>query len=242
MIRKFMLSVRTTIAAAAIVTVGALSGCSKAEEAKPGVPLSAVPGHESLAQDHSIKQGPRMVPAEAYVRTYLQLFGGLSPLAAQTALRGADGVALFDSWNEYLSSLGLPDYTVDAPRLAQTNTLMVTTFERLGIALCDRTLEKDLRGSLPLAKRSIFAFEKPAAPVTEASFAPAFDIMHRTFLGYPAALADSARRKDFLELYQVTVAEHGKTKATPASRFTAEEAGWAAVCYGLVRHPEFHLY
>ena len=26
------------------------------------------------------------------------------------------------------------------------------------------------------------------------------------------------------------------------SRFSPAQSGWAAVCYGLIRHPEFHLY
>ena len=79
------------------------------------------------------------------MRTYLQLFGALSPADAQKTARGNEGSALFDTWDDYVSSLGFPDYRTDIPRQTQTNTLMVATFEALGVALCDRALEHDLK-------------------------------------------------------------------------------------------------
>jgi hypothetical protein len=122
---------------------------------------------------------------------------------------------------------------------------MAATFERLGVALCDRALEHDLKapkgGQLPpLSERLIFAFDVPRGPVDAAAFAPRFDVLHRTFLGYPTSLAPPARAARFFQLYRDIVAGHAK--AEPKSRFSPDEAGWAAVCYGLVRHPEFHLY
>ena len=215
--------------------------CSKVDE-PTGVPLSSIPGHEGLAQDTTLKEGPRMVPPEVYIRSYLHIFGGLSPIATQTALRGADGSALFDTWNDYLSSLGLPDYRIDQPRGTQTNTLMLATFERLGVVLCDRALEKDLQGTPPpVGQRLVFDFDKPTGAVDLAAFTPRFDVLHRTFLGYPAALGPANRTADYFKLYQDTVADHAKPDAGKY-RFKPDEAGWAAVCYGLVRHPEFHLY
>jgi hypothetical protein len=127
------------------------------------------------------------------------------------------------------------------PRGKQTNTLMLSTFERLGIALCDRSVQADLQKAPPLPNRHIFAFEPPAGTVDLAAFTPPFDVLHRTFLGYPAALAPPDRIGRFLQLYTDTVARHSATGA-PASQFTPAQAGWAAVCYGLLRHPEFHLY
>ena len=63
--------------------------------------------------------------------------------------------------------------------------------------------------------------------------------MHRTFLSYPASLAPG-RTEDFYGLYEDVRKKHeAKKKKT---RLSPEEAGWAAVCYGLVRHPEFYLY
>jgi len=44
----------------------------------------------------------------------------------------------------------------------------------------------------------------------------------------------------FYDLYNETVTRH--TATTAPKVFTPAEAGWAAVCYGLVRHPEFHTY
>jgi hypothetical protein len=78
----------------------------------------------------------------------------------------------------------------------------------------------------------------PREQVDEATFARNFDVMHRTFLGYPAKLAPTDRTARFYKLYKDVAALPQPGNA----RFTANEAGWAAVCYGLVRHPEFQLY
>jgi hypothetical protein len=219
----------------------ALPACSKDEEPKP-TPVTTLPGHQNLPEDTSPKNGPRLVPPETYIRTYLHLFGGLAPKEAQAALRAKDQNALFDTWNDYLSSLGFPDYRVDIPRAGQTNTLMLATFERLGIALCDRSLEHDLVGTPPpVDQRYVFAFDPGTGSPDVASFTPRFDVLHRTFLGYPAALGPAERTSRFFDLYTSTVAAHSAAGA-PASRFTPDQAGWAAVCYALVRHPEFQLY
>lgn len=202
----------------------------------PEVPVTAVPGHDDLAQDKSIKEGPRLMPAETFIRTYLQLFGGLSPIAAQAAARGTDGT-LFDRWTDYLAALGIPDYKSDIGRGEQTNALMVATFERVGIALCDRAVERDLRGTVDKSKRVVFTFDTPTGTVDIAKFTPLFDSLHRTFLGYPAELAPTDRVKRFFDLYT-----QAATTQPKGLKFTPAEAGWAAVCYGLVRHPEFHLY
>ncbi|MEZ4407017.1 MAG: hypothetical protein R3A52_11130 [Polyangiales bacterium] len=207
----------------------------------PATPVEAIPGHESLAQDTTPKHGPRLVPVEAYLRTYLTLFGGLAPLDAQTRLRGADSARVFDTWADYVSALGLPDYRVDLPRTEQTNALMVATFERVGAALCDRAAERDLHTPTPLAERAVFTFELPSGELTDAAFAERLDALHRTFLGYPLRLAPADREGRFRTLYRETVARHSVPRP-PASRLSPAEAGWSAVCHGLVRHPEFHLY
>jgi len=214
------------------------------EHVFPG-PKAALPAMGVIAEDTAPKQDLRMVPPEVYMRTYMQLFGGLVPLDAQKRARGGDGGALFDTWDDYVSALGFPDYRLDVPRQTQTNALMAATFERLGVALCDRALEHDLKPpkgaeAPPLKDRLIFAFDLPAGDLDAHAFAPRFDVLHRTFLGYPAALAPAERGVRFFQLYQDIVAGHAK--AAPKSRFSPREAGWAAVCYGLVRHPEFHLY
>jgi hypothetical protein len=198
-----------------------------------------------IAEDTAPKEDLRMIPPEVYMRTYLQLFGGLAPLDAQKRARGGHGGGLFDTWDDYVSALGFPDYRLDVPRQTQTNALMAATFERLGVALCDRAVEHDLRtpkgGEAPsIAARLIFAFDLPAGDLDARAFAPRFDVLHRTFLGYPASLAPPQRTARFFQLYADIVAGHAK--AAPKSRLSPREAGWAAVCYGLVRHPEFHLY
>ncbi len=232
-----------------VVVLAALGStfCTKKPDVSPGVPVNQLPGHAGVGVDDGAKDEPRLVPAEAYMRTYLQLFGGLAPLEVQRKAKGSDGNQLFDTWDDYLAALGFPDYRNDIPRGAQTNALMVSTFERLGVALCDRAVEHDLGakgkpGSLP-TDRLIFAFEPAAAgtAMTAATFAPGFDVLHRTFLGYPASLAPTDRTNRFLALYQDVVKRHSEATA-PKSRFTPEQAGWASVCYGLIRHPEFQLY
>lgn len=196
-----------------------------------------VPPDGATSEDTSTKEPPRLMPAEAYMRSYLTLFGGLAPIPAQKALRGADGSQLFDAWDDYLLTLGFADYRVDIPRQSQPNALMVASFERIGLALCDRALEHDWIAAPPppADQRLIFAFDMPANP-DKTAFTAGFDVLHRTLLGYPVSLAPTARVDRFFELYNAIVKAHGQ------SRFTPAQAGWAAMCCALVRHPEFHLY
>lgn len=217
-----------------------LTACigSRAPSVVPSVPATSLPGHDRIAVDTSPKEDLRMVPPEAYVRTYLQLFGGLSPLAVQKKAKGADGAQLFDVWSDYLATLGFPDDKLDLPRAAQTNALMVATFERLGAALCDRAAEVDLHGGKPIGERAVFAFDG-AEVKDEIAFGARFDVLHRTFLGYPASLAPASRVSRFYKLYRETVARHA---SDTKPRLTAAETGWAVVCQGLIRHPEFQLY
>jgi hypothetical protein len=224
--------------AISLLVLAAAVGCSKAPE-EPSVSVKTIPGHDGLPEDTSVKEAPRMMLAEAYMRSYLSIFGGLSPMQAQAAARGKDGSALFDTWNDYLLTLGFADYRVDIPRQTQPNAVMVASFERVGVALCDRALEHDWKSmpATPADQRLVYAFDEPMDPPDAATFAAGFDVMHRTFLGYPAALAPVDRTARFRDIYDGVVAKH-----TSKTRFTPAEAGWAAVCYGLVRHPEFHLY
>lgn len=181
------------------------------------------------------------MPQEAYLRHYLQLMGGVTPTEAQKLARAKDGGQLFDNWGDYLAALGFPDYRNDLPRATQTNGLMVAAFERLGEALCDRAVERDLKANPPVAARILFTFEVGHETLLEKAFAERFDILHQTFLSYPLELAPPGRTGAFYRLYQGTVARH-QQPTSARSRFTPQEAGWAAVCYGLVRHPEHHLY
>src|SRR3954468_15303987 len=94
----------------------AAPGCSKSPSEpagggnEPG-PVEKIPGHDSLSEDTSPKEGPRLVPPEAYLRTYLQLFGDKTPLGVQadgkTKINNTD-MKLFDTWGDYLALLGLP--------------------------------------------------------------------------------------------------------------------------------------
>jgi hypothetical protein len=226
-------------AAVCLLLIGCVTAPRESILAGPEAPIAPL---GSAPLDTTPKTDLRMVPPEVYLRTYLRLFGGLAPTDAQKAARGAQGGALFDSWDDYVSALGFPDYRLDIPRQAQTNAFMIATFERLGVALCDRAVEHDLRARppLPVEQRLLFAFDLPPGIVDRAAFDPRFDVLHRTFLGYPAALAPSERVPRFFQLFREISSLH--PQASPKSKFTSAEAGWAAVCYGLVRHPEFQLY
>lgn len=246
--RTSPISLIARILPVALLALATLAACNSAP-AEPTVSVKTIPGHDGLPEDTSTKEAPRMMLAETYVRSYLQVFGGLTPLTpleAQAAARGTDGSALFDTWNDYLLALGFPDYRIDIPRQSQPNAVMVAAFERVGVALCDRALEHDWKATppTPAAKRLVFAFDAPTAPTAptldKAAFTPGFDVLHRTFLGYPPALAPTDRVTRFLDVYNGVVTAHGAPGTQ--SRFTPAQAGWVAICYALVRHPEFHLY
>lgn len=243
---RFSAPSRASAVAAGCLGLFALAGpagCTKPETIAPASgPALEVKGQ--VPQDTAPKNDLRLVPAEAYLRTYLMLFGGGTPREVEDRAKGKDGAQLFDTWDDYLSALGFPDYRLDLPRANETNALMMAAFERLGVALCDRAVERDLKGAktTPLAERTIFAFDLPpdGRTLDEAAFAERFDVVHRTFLSYPARLAPADRIPGFYKLYVETAERHSQ-KGTK-SRFTPQEAGWAAVCYGLVRHPELQLY
>lgn len=234
-------------AVAALAALGTLAGgCSREAPREPAasvheVPVTSLPGHERLAEDTSRKAEPRLLTQEALIRSTLAIFGDLSPMAMQARLR-TGSASLFDTWSDYLGALGLPNYETDTPRAGQTNALMLAAFERIGVALCDKAAEADLgRTARPLAQRTVFRFEIPTAPLAEAEFRTRFDLLHRTFLSYPVSLGPADRVANFHALYTSTLARHTQPDGG-AFTATPHQAAWASVCYGLVRHPEFHLY
>ncbi|MFO0593227.1 MAG: hypothetical protein U0441_37140 [Polyangiaceae bacterium] len=225
-----------------VLAVALSAVCVRPEIVAPSAPAPVSPV-ATVAEDTTHKEDVRLVPVEAYIRTYLTLFGGLAPLPVERRARGADGALLFDAWNDYLTALGLPDHRIDLPRSSQTNAIMLGAFERLGAALCDRAMEHDWQSSppVPVEKRLIFAFDGAGASLSRAEFASRFDVLHRTFLGYPAALAPTDRVARYHRLFGQIVSRHD-AKDAPKSRIPPEQIGWVAVCEGLVRHPEFHFY
>lgn len=234
-------AVRGALAAAALACLGSAcydkSSNSGGDEAKARIEVTDLPGHEGLAVDGRRKERPRTMAAEVYLRSYAMLFGELSPIDVAQAAAGKDRSELFESWSAYVGALGLPNYADDLARSSDTNALMLATYERLGIALCDRAVERDLRGGSP---RAVFDFDLAPDPLERSGFDTRFDVLHRTFLGYPAKLAGT-RADRFHSLFSRVLTGHGAAGAA-SSRFSSAEAGWAVVCYALVRHPEFHLY
>lgn len=198
-------------------------------------PAVAIAPTSERAIDTSPKERRRMLPPEAYLRAYLAWFGGLAPLDVQARAKPR---GMFDTWDDYLAALGLPDDRIDLPRAQQSNTLMAATLGRLGEALCARAAEHDLhdRKIAPDA-RVVFAFA-PAADLDAAAFAPRLDVLHRLFLGYPLRLAPPGRAAALFALYTRVVGRHPTAKQP----LTADELGWVAVCSALVQHPEAELY
>jgi len=234
--------VKRLAALAALALFALLPGCggsdSSVDKPTPGVSITDVPGHEGIGVDTRQKQSARTLTAETFLRSYLQLFGGLSPSEAAALAAGTDE-ELFRRWNDYAGALGLPDHTLDIPRAVETNTLMLGTFERLAIALCDRTAELEIDGA---RAKHLYDFPRGADPLDRASFDAGFDVLHRTILGYPARLAPGgARGQAYYDVYAGVVRRHGGGGAM-VSRLSPAAAGWATVCEGLVRHPEFQLY
>ena len=212
-----------------------LAACAKSTAIAPSAPQPLPPAHV-VAIDTTPKERKRMVPPEVYLRAYLAWFGGLAPLDVQNRARPRN---LFDAWDDYLAALGLPDYRIDLPRAAQTNTLMQATLGRLGEALCVRAVERDLHGKPPpIDQRVVFAFDGKPAP-SRAEFVARFDVLHRTFLGYPLALAPEDRASKFYALYRDVARRHLGKKNAP---LTPDVVAWAAVCTALVQHPEAELY
>lgn len=234
-----MIDLRNTLGAASLALLCVCSAaCGPSLRLTPTAgPLPPVIAEAKI--DTAPKRDLRLVPPEVYLRSYLALFGEKTPADVQKRARGNDGGQLFDTWDDYLAALGFPDYRADLPRATQTNAIMVATFERLGVALCDRAVEHDLQKPVAGEPRRIFDFDAPKA-LDANGFTTRFDVLHRTFLGYPAALAPPTRAREFYALYTETVERH--TQAKSKSRFSPELSGWAVVCYGLVRHPELHLY
>ena len=216
---------------AKLATLVWLAACGGAVTPSATTPL---PQHQTRMLDTTPKERRRMVPPEVYLRAYLGWFGGLVPLDVQNRARPK---GMFDAWDDYLSALGLPDYKIDLPRQTQSNTLMLATLGRLGEALCARAAEHDLHGGkTPMDQRVVFAFD--AGADSEDAFEQRFDVLHRTFLGYPAKLAPAERVAKFHQLFTAIAARHANAK----NPLTADETAWAAVCSALVQHPEAELY
>lgn len=211
-------------------------GAGESKDEPPGPSLSDVPGHEGVGVDTRRLQGPRAMPAEVYLRSFMQLFGTSTPAETLALAKGTDGAEVFDTWSAHVAALGLPTYGADVARAGETNTLMMAAFERLGMALCERSAERDFRAG---GGKVVFDFALAEDPLDRNAFDAGFDSLHRTILGYPSLLAP-ARGGAFFDLYRDVVARHGVSGTT--SRLSPAEAGWAVVCEALVRHPEFHLY
>lgn len=192
-----------------------------------------LPPSRTITLDTSPKAERRAVAAEVFLRAYMYWFGTTEPREAAARARGDN---LFDLWSQYLAALGLPDYHVDSPRVSKSNAIMLATIGRLGEALCVRTAERELGTSVPVEQRRVFAFDsQPNLSYTD--FVSRFDVLHRTFLGYPFALASPSRGAVFYAMYQRVEQRHRAGGRLPADRLA-----WAAVCTALVQHPEAWLY
>lgn len=208
-----------------------LAGACGTKEVTPSAP-QPLPEHFETSLGGP-RVAARMVPTEVFLRSFLVWFGDLTPAQAQAKARGAN---LFDNWLDYLATLGLPDYRGDIPRADQSNAMMQATLGRLAEALCIRTAERDFGGTIPIDDRKIYAFDSVPRPDTD-QFEQRFDVLHRTFLGYPVALAPAERVHRFYALYQQVGARNDDART-----LTSDKLAWAAICTALVLHPEAELY
>jgi uncharacterized protein (DUF1501 family) len=145
-----------------------------------------------------------------FLRSLLVWFGEVTPLEAQ---RLASGGNLFDSWRDYLSMLGLPDYRGDIPRAEQSNAMMQATLGRLAEALCIKTAARELKAGGPVDSRNIYAFEIVARPSTD------------QFLGRDVYCARVASRGGALLMNRRTFL---KLFGAGAAGFATHGATWAA--------------
>lgn len=83
----------------------------------------------------------------------------------------------------------------------------------------------------------MFAF-LPKEELDDDALTQRIDVLHRTFTGYPIALAGPARTTRLIALFRSVVARHRGQKQP----LSATETAWAAVCTALVQHPEVELY
>ena len=179
------------------------------------------------------------------MRTYLQLFGGLAPLDVQKRARGGDGARSSTPGTTTSRRSASPTIASTSRASTQTNALMIADVRaaRRG-ALRSRASSTICKGQAAAARPSalVFAFDLPARARRRRG---------RSRRGSTSCTAPSSatrrrsRRRSararFFQLYRDIVARprQGATRsrASPPTR-----PAWAAVCYGLVRHPEFHLY
>ena len=91
-----------------------------------------------IAEDTAPKEDLRMHPAGGLHADVPAAVRRARAARGAEAGAGGDGGSLFDTWDDYVSALGFPDYRLDVPRQTQTNALMAATFERLGVALLPR--------------------------------------------------------------------------------------------------------
>ena len=119
----------------------------------------------------------------------------------------------------------------------QTNTLMLATLGRLGEALCDRAVEHDLaRQDRARSTRRLRVRRAARSPSLD-EFAARFDVLHRTFLGYPLRLAPGGPRREVLRALR-----RGRRASHDEGAADARRDRVGRGLHGLVRHPEVELY
>lgn len=242
---------RVVLALAALLAPALLS-CRSAPPEIVHAQEAPSPVVQAAPRESFIPREPRLIPAETLIRSYTAIFGDILPPEIRKNYASANAKAPYFGWEQYLSALGLPDYTRDLPRTQQSNTIMVAAFEQLAIFLCDRAalrdlgpnkpkpLSPELEGLVQFKSPPVFDFSAKPGPITLDEFRPRFDVLHRTFLGYPAALAPPERVEEFHALYTKVEERHRTDKKLGG--LPSHLAGWSAVCQGLARHPEFHHY
>ena len=211
-----------------------IAACGGAGAITPSEP-TALPAHKTRCSTRTPKERRRMVSPEVYLRAYLGWFGGLVPLDVQNRARPK---GLFDAWDDYLvraRPARLQDRPA-APDPEQHADARDARPARRGAVRARRRARSARRQDAARSARRVRVRCRAATPTTRS--ASGFDVLHRTFLGYPAKLAPGERVAKFHALFTEVAARHAGAK----NPLTADETAWVAVCTALVQHPEAELY
>ena len=159
------------------------------------------------------------------MRTYLQLFGGLAPLDVQKRARGGRRRAALRHVGRLrvgagLARLPLRHPAADADQRAHGGDVRAPRRRALRPRARARSASAEGRRAAAGASASSSRSScRQGAGSTWQPSAPRFDVLHRTFLGYPAPLAPAAAHGALLP----AVPRHrrlGTPRPTPKSRFS----------------------
>ena len=138
------------------------------------------------------------------MRTYLHaLRRARAARRRRSDARAATAAASSTRGTTTSSALGFPDYRLDVPaadadQRADGRDVRAARASRCATARVEHDLERRRPRARPSSRAPRSSRSTPPkGDVAAAAFAPRFDVLHRTFLGYPASLAPPQRMARF---------------------------------------------